>query len=75
MGVPPPLARLRADTSPHPHVTDQMIARYAKRLWELHGGNAVLNWLEAERALEDLVAHAAPPGAACTPEPTVGGQR
>lgn len=38
-----------------PAVTKDMIARLAQRLWELHGGNAVLNWLEAERLLQDLL--------------------
>ncbi len=38
-----------------PAVTRDMIARLAQRLWELHGGNAVLNWLEAERMLQDLL--------------------
>jgi len=32
-----------------------MIARLAQRYWELHGGNAVLNWLQAERTLQDLL--------------------
>lgn len=32
-------------------VTHEMIAALAHRLWEMHGGNAVLNWLEAERLL------------------------
>lgn len=41
-----------------PQVTDEMIARMAKRLWEARGGNAVLNWIEAEQALQDLVRHA-----------------
>ncbi len=35
-----------------------MIARMAKRLWEARGGNAVLNWIEAEQALQDLVRRA-----------------
>lgn len=33
-------------------VTHEMIAALAHRLWEMHGGNAVLNWLEAERLLK-----------------------
>lgn len=32
-------------------VTHEMIAALAHRLWAMHGGNAVLNWLEAERLL------------------------
>jgi len=40
-----------------PIVTVEMISRLAQRYWELHGGNAVLNWLEAERALQDLLRH------------------
>ncbi|MCC6906318.1 MAG: DUF2934 domain-containing protein [Phycisphaerales bacterium] len=36
-------------------VTEEMIATLARRLWEVRGGNAVLNWLEAERSLQDLL--------------------
>lgn len=35
-------------------ITHEMISRLAQRYWELRGGNTVLNWLEAERALQDL---------------------
>lgn len=33
-------------------ISHEMIAGLAHRLWEMHGGNAVLNWLEAERLLK-----------------------
>ena len=46
----------------HDAVTPQMIARLAQRLWEMHGGNAVLNWLEAEQMLQDLLAPRAQAG-------------
>ena len=46
-----------------PDITPEMITRLAQRYWELHGGNAVLNWLEAERALEDLLREASFPTA------------
>lgn len=39
-------------------VTHRLIAAIAEELWLFHGGNEQLNWLEAERHLEALVAHA-----------------
>jgi len=50
-------SRHSAPTTPRDAtITQDMIARLAQRLWEIHGGNAVLNWLEAEQMLQDLMA-------------------
>lgn len=60
-----PRRRGLGDSNPSPDppdepavVTVEMISRLAQRYWELHGGNAVLNWLQAERALQDLLREA-----------------
>jgi hypothetical protein len=61
---PIPLVRVLRQEQPSPRViirslrsatpldvTEQVIAAIASTLWKVHGGNDVLNWLEAERAL------------------------
>lgn len=37
-------------------VTDAIIAAIAHEIWKVHGGNAVLNWLDAERCLAEVMA-------------------
>jgi hypothetical protein len=34
-------------------VTESLIGAIAHELWKLHGGNDVLNWIEAESMLHD----------------------
>lgn len=36
-------------------VTDTVVGAIAERLWNMFGGNDVLNWLEAERLLQDAL--------------------
>jgi hypothetical protein len=39
-------------------LTRQLVSAIAEELWRLYGGNEQLNWLEAERHLEGIVAEA-----------------
>jgi hypothetical protein len=39
-------------------MTHRLVAAIAEELWRLYGGNEHLNWIEAERHLERIVADA-----------------
>ena len=39
-------------------MTHRLVAAIAEELWRLYGGNDQLNWIEAERHLERLIADA-----------------
>jgi hypothetical protein len=39
-------------------LTRKLVSAIAEELWRLYGGNEQLNWLEAERHLEEIVADA-----------------
>lgn len=66
-----PRARARATAKPgriivHPFhspegldVTDAIVAAIAHEIWKRHDGNAVLNWIEAERCLAEALARRA----------------
>src|SRR5262245_54199637 len=46
-------------------VTEAVTRAIAQELWNMHGGNDVMNWLEAERLLNEFLgswARSAPPG-------------
>jgi hypothetical protein len=45
-------------------VTTAITRAVAEELWRLHGGNDVMNWLEAERLLAEALNAAAPRGSA-----------
>lgn len=40
-------------------ITHRVVTLIAQELWRLHGGNDVVNWLEAERLLDQAILHAA----------------
>ncbi len=42
-------------------VTEAIVAAIAHEIWKRHSGNAVLNWVEAERCLASVLNGEAPP--------------
>ncbi len=52
------LVRPLAEPQREVDVTDRLVSAIAEELWRRYGGNAALNWLEAERHLERILAHA-----------------
>jgi|SRR5262245_22254451 len=50
---------VRGPTGRPVDVTREMVAAVAFALWQHTGGNDVVNWLEAERIIEGVVAKAA----------------